>query len=88
MLGYRVAHLIGRVFPAQEHLVRLAMDCTLEILGNVSTNLNAHLMECIRVVSALFLLSAGLASVLLTLGLLFCLIRNTGEHRARKKICL
>ena len=84
LLSYQVAHLTGRVFPAQEHLVRLAMDRTLEILGNFRTNLNARLMECISIMSALFLLSRGL--VLLTLGLLVYLIRNTSEHRAWKKL--
>jgi len=69
-----ITNLVGGVFPAQEDLVRLAMDWAPEILGNLGMNLNAHLMECIGIISAPFLLSRKLVS--LTIRLLVGSMRN------------
>jgi len=62
--------MVGGVFPAQERLVRLAMDWAPEMLRNPGTNLNTCLVECIGIMSAPFLLSGDL--VFLTIGLLDC----------------
>ena len=42
------------------------MDRALEVLGDFGTNLDTHLMECIGIMSAPFLLGRGL--VFLTIG--------------------
>lgn len=74
MLSYWVAQLVGGVFPAEEHLVRLAIVWALEKLSNLGMNLNMCLMECIGLVLAPFLLNRTLFS--LTIRLLGCLMRN------------
>lgn len=67
MLCNRITNLVGGVFPAQENLVRLAIDWAPEILSNLGMNLNTHLIESISIILAPFLLSRKLVSLAIRL---------------------
>ena len=60
MLRDWIAHLVGGIFPAQECLVRLAMDWAPEMFSYFGTNLDTCLMERVRIQSAPFLLNGNL----------------------------
>jgi len=74
LLGYRITQPIGGVFPAQNHLVSLAMGFAHVKLSKLGTRRSVLIKECVRIFLALFPVSGSLVS--LTIRLLVGSMRN------------